>query len=110
MLIASVTGYVALDLAGRVTAASGRRRKAWVAGSAIAMGVGIWSMHFVVMLAFRMPMQVNYDVLLLFASVGIPIGGSAATFLMSARERIRSWELAVASLFMGPITLMTATT
>ncbi len=52
--IAIVASYVALRLAGRVAAAAGRARAWWVAGGGVAMGVGIWSMHFVGMLAFRL--------------------------------------------------------
>jgi hypothetical protein len=51
----------ALDLAGRTTAASGRVRLTWLAGGATAMGVGIWSMHYIGMLAFSLPVLVLYD-------------------------------------------------
>jgi len=44
ILIAVFASFAALDLAGRTTAASGRIRLVWLAGGAIAMGVGIWSM------------------------------------------------------------------
>jgi NO-binding membrane sensor protein with MHYT domain len=55
VLIGISASYTALDLAGRVTAASGWARKAWLMGGAIAMGIGIWSMHYVGMRAFRLP-------------------------------------------------------
>ena len=42
VLIAIVASYAALDLTGRVTAARGRVRLAWLSGGAIAMGIGIW--------------------------------------------------------------------
>jgi len=61
VLIAVFASYAALDLAGRTTAASGRVRLAWLAGGAIAMGVGIWSMHYIGMLAFSLPVLVLYD-------------------------------------------------
>src|SRR5881396_1285258 len=44
--IAISASYAALDLGGRVTAASGWVRRAWLIGGATAMGFGIWSMHF----------------------------------------------------------------
>jgi NO-binding membrane sensor protein with MHYT domain len=50
VLIAGCASYAALDLAGRVTKTGGRVRKLWLRGAAIAMGVGIWSMHYVGML------------------------------------------------------------
>src|SRR6266446_5037705 len=60
ILIAIAASYAALDLAGRVTAASSRARAAWLAGGAIAMGIGIWAMHFKGMLAFHLPITVAY--------------------------------------------------
>src|SRR3982074_3659120 len=61
VLIAIFASYAALDLAGRTTAASGRVRLTWLAGGASAMGVGIWSMHYIGMLAFSLPVLVLYD-------------------------------------------------
>jgi len=46
VLMAIAASYAALDLAGRVTAASGWVRSAWLISGAGAMGLGIWSMHF----------------------------------------------------------------
>jgi len=51
LLIAVFASYTALDLGGRTTAASDRVRLTWLAGRATAMGVGIWSMHYIGMLA-----------------------------------------------------------
>src|SRR5215470_6158786 len=61
VVIAMLASYAALDLAGRVTFARGRARYVWLVGGAIAMGLGIWSMHYVGMLAFRLPVVVEYD-------------------------------------------------
>src|SRR5260370_16848790 len=62
VVIATVASGAALDLAGRVTAARGRARAWWLAGGAFAMGLGIWSMHYVGMLAFSLPVPVPYAV------------------------------------------------
>jgi PAS domain S-box-containing protein len=102
ILIASVASYVALDLAGRVIASSRRSRGLWILASASAMGIGIWSMHFIGMLALQISVPVAYDVPLLALSIVIAIAGSAVTFFMSARKRLSSTELMLASLFMGP--------
>jgi NO-binding membrane sensor protein with MHYT domain len=45
VLIAMLASYAALDLAGRVTAARGRVRFAWLTGGSATMGLGIWAMH-----------------------------------------------------------------
>src|SRR5713101_3799596 len=53
VFIAMLASYAALDLAGRVTSAQGGVRLLWLSGGATAMGIGIWSMHYIGMLAFR---------------------------------------------------------
>src|SRR5258708_13526486 len=60
VMIAMFASYAALDLAGRVTAADGWTRAVWLLGGAGAMGTGIWSMHYIGMLAFILPIPVAY--------------------------------------------------
>src|SRR5260370_7232747 len=60
VLIAMLASYAALDLAGRVTAAGGWTRVVWLLGGAGAMGTGIWSMHYIGMLAFILPVPLPY--------------------------------------------------
>ena len=60
VLIAVAASYAAFDLAGRVNAARGWARVCWLVGGATATGIGTWSMHFVGMLAFRLPVPVQY--------------------------------------------------
>jgi two-component system sensor histidine kinase/response regulator len=60
VFIAIFASYAALDLAGRVTAASGWTRVVWLLGGAGSMGTGIWSMHYIGMLAFILPIPVAY--------------------------------------------------
>ncbi|MFC2049435.1 MHYT domain-containing protein, partial [Chlamydiota bacterium] len=60
--IATLASYVALEMAGRVRTVENRRSKFfWLIGGAFAMGAGIWSMHFIGMLAFVMPMPMDYE-------------------------------------------------
>ena len=61
VVIAMVTAEAALDLAGRVSLARGLARCWWLSGGAAAMGIGIWSTHYIGMLAFRLPVIVLYD-------------------------------------------------
>jgi len=62
VLIAICAAYTALDLSGRVVAARNRQRVAWLWGGAVAMGTGIWSMHYTGMLAYRLPVPVYYHI------------------------------------------------
>jgi hypothetical protein len=57
VLIAVSASYADLDLAGRVTEASGRTRLAWLIRGSTAMGIGIWATHYIGMLAFHFPQE-----------------------------------------------------
>src|SRR6266849_5641000 len=72
VFIAMLASYAALDLAGRVTSAQGGVRLLWLSGGATAMGIGIWSMHYIGMLAFRLPVPVEYDWPTVLASLRLP--------------------------------------
>ena len=86
ILVAVVASYTALDLAGRVRMTVGGARYGWLATAAIAMGGGIWSMHFVAMLAFSMPgMEVSYEAGLTVLSLLVAIAATGAGFLIVAR-------------------------
>jgi signal transduction histidine kinase len=101
VVIATLASYAALDLAGRVTAARGRLRLAWLGGGAAAMAVGIWSMHYVGMLAFRLPIPVSYDWLTALVSFGPALFSSALSLFLVGREELRPPRVWVGGLFMG---------
>src|SRR5215831_2889019 len=87
ILIAALASYTALDLATRMRAASGRASRAWLVAAAVAMGGGIWSMHFVAMLAFSLPgVEISYDPFQTLLSLLIPIGVAAAAFAVVGRH------------------------
>jgi len=86
--ISIFAAYAALDLAGRTTAARGRVRLAWLTGGATAMGLGIWSMHYIGMLAFRLPVPVLYDWPTVLASLLTAICASAVALFVVSRRRM----------------------
>jgi NO-binding membrane sensor protein with MHYT domain/CheY-like chemotaxis protein len=102
ILIASAASYTALELAARVTAARGRERAAWLAGGSVAMGVGIWSMHFVGMLAFHLPMPISYGLGLVLLSVVVAIGASGLALFIASRPSLGLLALVGGALWMGP--------
>jgi NO-binding membrane sensor protein with MHYT domain/nitrogen-specific signal transduction histidine kinase/ActR/RegA family two-component response regulator len=102
IFIASAASFTALELAARITAARGRERLAWVAGGSVAMGVGIWSMHFVGMLAFHLPIPITYGLGLVLLSVVVAIGASALALLIASRPSLGSIALIGGALWMGP--------
>src|ERR1700680_1941446 len=101
VVIAICASYTALDLAGRVTAARGRARVIWLIGGAAAMGLGIWSMHYIGMLAFSVPVAVFYDWPTVLLSLIAAILASAVALYVVSREKM-SWRRAMAgSVAMG---------
>jgi NO-binding membrane sensor protein with MHYT domain len=88
VVISTLASYTALDLAGRVTAARGRVRMAWLAGGACAMGMGIWSMHYIGMLAFSLPITVLYDRPTVAASLLCAIFASGVALFVVSRPRM----------------------
>ena len=102
ILIATAASYTALDLAARVRAASGWTRHSWLATASVAMGGGVWSMHFVAMLAFSMPgMEVHYDVGLTVLSLILPILVTGIGFFVVSRSGSGWASLGSSGLLMG---------
>jgi NO-binding membrane sensor protein with MHYT domain/CheY-like chemotaxis protein len=101
ILVAIVASYAALSLAGRVSESRGRAVLAWVVGGSIAMGSGIWAMHFVGMLAFRLPIPIAFDLPLTLASLLLPIAASCLALWQVSRAELGPVRLAVSALVMG---------
>jgi PAS domain S-box-containing protein len=101
VVIAIMASYASLDLAGRVTAARGSVRAIWLACGASAMGIGIWSMHYIGMLAFILPVPVRYDWLTVLVSLIAAILASAIALFVVSRRTMRWFESLVGSILMG---------
>jgi two-component system sensor histidine kinase/response regulator len=101
IVIAMVACYAALDLSGRVSAADGAVRSAWLSGGAAAMGLGIWSMHYVGMLAFHLPVPVFYDWPTVLLSLIAAVAASAIALFVVSRETISTVATVTASVLMG---------
>jgi PAS domain S-box-containing protein len=102
LVIAVVGAYTALDLASRMTASSGNLATVWLLAAAVAMGGGIWSMHFVGMLAFSMPgMDVRYNLGLTLFSLVLPIVATALAFITARRRQEGYGAVALSGTLMG---------
>ncbi|MDQ6887648.1 MAG: ATP-binding protein [Gemmatimonadota bacterium] len=101
VVVAIAGAYVAVEIAQRVREATGRRRTLWLLGGALAMGLGIWSMHFVAMLALRLAEPVWYDAFVTFLSVVAAVGGCAVAFAIFDRSRVTARLVGIASVVMG---------
>jgi len=101
VLVAVLASYTALDMAGRISTASGRHARMWLAGGALALGLGIWSMHFVGMLSFRLPIPLGYDPAITAASLLIAVVASAFALRLVCQEHLPRRRLALGAVVLG---------
>src|SRR6202790_3113982 len=101
VLIAMFASYAALDLAGRVTAADGWTRAVWLLGGASAMGTGIWSMHYIGILAFILPIPVAYHWPTVLLSLLAAILASVVALGVVSRQKMGAFRALAGSVLMG---------
>ena len=101
VLIAMFASYAALDLAGRVTAAGGWTRAVWLLGGAGAMGTGIWSMHYIGMLAFILPIPVAYHWPTVLLSLFAAILASVVALGVVSQQQMSRFRALAGSVLMG---------
>ncbi len=101
ILIAVLASYSALDLGSRVRGAPANMRPVWVGMAALVMGGGIWAMHFIGMLAFRMDLPVGFAVSGTVLSLLVPIAATGAAFAWVTRPRAQARDVVPAGLLMG---------
>ncbi|HEY9697934.1 MAG TPA: MHYT domain-containing protein [Trichocoleus sp.] len=101
ILIAIVAAYTAFALAGRVNAAKGWSHGLWLAGGATALGIGIWSMHFIGMLAYQLPVPMTYDVPIVLFSMLVAILASGVALTIASEAELGWKKLLLGSVIMG---------
>src|SRR6202023_375031 len=101
VLIAVFASYAALDLASRVTAAGGWTRAVWLLGGAGAMGTGIWSMHYIGMLAFILPIPVAYHWPTVLLSLFAAILASVIALYVVSRQKMGAFRAVTGSALVG---------
>lgn len=100
LAVAIMTSYAALDLASRVSG-RGWRPWLWLAGGAAVMGAGIWSMHFIGMLAFSLPIPLGYDLGLTLLSLLIAIVVSGFALIVVRRPVLTAGMLSTGAALLG---------
>ncbi|MEN4692441.1 bifunctional diguanylate cyclase/phosphodiesterase [Pantoea agglomerans] len=80
LIVAFIASFTALDTTGRVAVSRGWSARFWLLVGGIAMGIGVWSMHFIGMLAMMMPMMMRYDTRLTILSLLVAILASVLAF------------------------------
>jgi PAS domain S-box-containing protein len=99
--VAILTSYTAIALVERVTASNGPVRRGWLIGGAIAMGSGIWCMHYTGMLAFQLPIPVRYHLPIVALSLLAAVLASLVALSVVSRRRMGWRDLLFGSVTMG---------
>lgn len=100
-IVAILASYTALNMAGRVSTSSGSSSWVWLTGGGVAMGIGIWAMHFIGMLAMDISMHLTYDPLLTAISMIIAIGASFFALWLVSNSELTLLRLLPGSFVMG---------
>ncbi len=100
-VIAVAASYTALELSRRVSHTRGLASTIWLAAGAFSMGVGIWTMHFIGMLAFSMPMEYSYDVPITVVSFLVGVAASAFAIYAASRESNSFAKIGLSGLLLG---------
>lgn len=102
VIIAIIGSYLGLDFAGRMkqSAEKGLRRFWFLAGSFI-MGLAIWSMHFIGMMALKLPIPVSYDPALSALSMLAAAVGSGLAFSIMGRKQLGWFHWGIGAVAMG---------
>ncbi|HDS0959945.1 putative signaling protein [Pseudomonas hunanensis] len=101
LCVAILASYTALDLTGRIATAKGRAAHLWMGGGALAMGIGVWSMHFIGMLAFSLPIDLGYDLALTAFSLLIAVLSSGFALWLVSQPSLPALQLGFGALIMG---------
>lgn len=101
LCVAILASYTALDLSGRIATARGRTQYLWIAGGALAMGFGVWSMHFIGMLALQLPLALGYDLGLTLWSLLVAILSSGFALWLVSQPRLPALQLLFGAMIMG---------
>ncbi|AYN11354.1 Cyclic di-GMP phosphodiesterase Gmr [compost metagenome] len=101
LCVAILASYTALDLTGRIATAKGRAACLWMGGGALAMGIGVWSMHFIGMLAFSLPIDLGYDLALTAFSLLIAVLSSGFALWLVSQPSLPALQLGFGALIMG---------
>jgi len=101
LAVAILASYAALTLAIRIRHTSGWATRGWLLGGGFAMGLGIWAMHFVGMLALSLPVPITYDLPITLVSLVVVVVVSTFALSMASKPTASRAALLVAGVAMG---------
>ncbi|MEK1830152.1 MHYT domain-containing protein [Priestia megaterium] len=100
-LIAITAAYASFGLANRVKISRAKFIQFWLISGAFTLGIGIWSMHFIAMLAFHLPVDVSYNLWFVLLSVLGAITGCYIGLYLIHKQKKSIKALIIAGSFMG---------
>ncbi|KXZ20484.1 hypothetical protein AXI59_14815 [Bacillus nakamurai] len=101
ILVACFAAFTSLEISRKVTLKTGIHSKLWLLAGSVIMGFGIWSMHFIGMLAVYMNMNMHYEIIPVLSSIIASILGSFAALYIVSRQILTINRLFAGSVFMG---------
>jgi NO-binding membrane sensor protein with MHYT domain len=99
VIVATMASFVGLDLAGRI--ARVRRHGIWTVAGALSIGMGIWTMHFIGMLGFHLPVTVSYDIWITLLSLAMAVAGCGASLVLVSSGRLNALKLFTGGTLIG---------
>ncbi|MEW9700521.1 MHYT domain-containing protein [Paenibacillus sp. SI8] len=100
-IIALLTSYTSLKLAKKISVSKAWHQKLWILCCSVAMGVGIWSMHFTALLAYPLPDGIPFSIHAVLTSIVIAIIGAFIGFFVTFRSKKQVANIVIAGTFMG---------
>lgn len=101
LFIAIIASYTSLNLVNRLFKARGFQKSLWLAGGAFSLGFGIWSMHFIAMLAHHLAIPVTYDLFLVVLSIVLAILSCGIAFYVVSHGIQKKLSIFIGALFIG---------
>lgn len=102
LLVAVVCSFVSLDVAERLRGARGRAWVLWLCAAGVTLGGGIWSMHFIAMLAFSAPVDISYHIGLTLISLALAVVSTSIGYgVVAWRTKLKWPQLALAGCITG---------
>ena len=101
VVIAMFGSFTALSHADRMRESTGYQAIAWMIAGGVTLGMAIWSMHFIGMLAFHLPIRLAYDPLLTFLSVLPAIAAALLGFYLLQSPKLQLKKIVIGGFLMG---------
>jgi diguanylate cyclase len=99
--IAVISSYTSLNIVNRLISSSGSLRKVWLSAGAFSLGFGIWSMHFIAMLAMHLSIPVTYNIFLVVLSIVAAVISCGIAFFIVSRGLRKKIYIVIGAIFIG---------